>query len=595
MKKLLAIVLSMVLLICSMPLMQANAVFYNGMFEDQLYSVSLSAEKPIEYRAFYPEKSGYYAFYSECYDYSDPFVYCYDENHNQLGYDDNNGGNENFCYIAYLEKDKAYNFEIGAKRFSSGKAIFNVTIIDLDKRIADINLGYTVSVTPSTKRGVEYFRFTPQDSGYYAFSSLQKYAFSNAVLYDSEFNLLDEDDDSGVGSSFYLSHYLEGGKTYYYMSTTSHNISSNTYEVTLNKCEIISQINIVSYPDKMTYYDGYVEQTVDLNGLSAQFVYTDGSTVEWTYSDDGSYSNELVGTTVYADITKDENGKYYGYVSADEGYASFDIEVVDCPVESIEVVSHTKVECYENMTGNEYFDSEKNERWFVYDYKLPHDLVMRINYDDGTYEETRFFDDNNEVPFKYSDNQLKGEKWSLGKNPVTLTYFDKECTFYVDVIENPIESLTLLKAPDRIYHFVINANDEDSEYCEINPYDISGIEIQVNYKDGTSKILNDEDWEYYSGELDGYRYYTDNYALDKPQEIVVKLRYCGHKVFYTVPVVEKGDVNLDYKISIADATEIQRIIVQLSSETDFYVTDYDNDGYITIMDATEIQRRLAKM
>lgn len=67
-----------------------------------------------------------------------------------------------------------------------------------------------------------------------------------------------------------------------------------------------------------------------------------------------------------------------------------------------------------------------------------------------------------------------------------------------------------------------------------------------------------------------------------------------------------GDANNDGKINILDATDIQRILAQLSTyvfDYNYYgpeVTidffhDYDMDGSMTILDATAIQRKLAKL
>ena len=591
MKKLLAITLAIILLLCSVPVAQAQEIYYSGIFINRPNSVRLTEYEPTEYLAFFVEKSGLYAFYSECYDYSDPFVYCYDNDHNLLGYDDNGGGNENFMYVAYLEKDTKYKFEIGANDLSS-KAIFNVTMINLDERTSDINLDVPLTVDPDVYKDTEFFRFTPADSGYYAFSSsLQYYSYIRSALFDSDFNYLDDDDDSGVKTNFCLSHYLEGGKTYYYMSNTD---MYKPYEVAVNKCEIIKEVNILTYPDKMTYYEGFInEETIDLSGLTAQFVYTDGSTYDWEYQVDFEHLDAPVGTTVSAEITQDENGKYYGYVAADEGYAKFDINVVDCPVASIEVVSHTKVECYENMTGIQYYNEEKDESWFVYEYRLPKDLVMRINYDDGTYEETRYFDDNNEVSFKYHSDQ-RNEKWTLGKNPVTITYYDKQCYFYVDVVENPIKNIEVIKAPDALCTFGLNYEDENGLHCKVTPSNLSGIELLINYKDGTSKVLTDEEWNRFEKKLDGYEYKTGVYFIDSPQKVLVTFRYCGHKAFYNVDVVDYGDVNADYKISIMDVTEIQRIVAKISEVRNKYITDYDKDTEITIMDATALQLKIAK-
>ena len=58
-----------------------------------------------------------------------------------------------------------------------------------------------------------------------------------------------------------------------------------------------------------------------------------------------------------------------------------------------------------------------------------------------------------------------------------------------------------------------------------------------------------------------------------------------------------GDVNGDGKISILDATEIQKYIAQLSSLKDeqLAVADVNGDGKISIIDATEIQKYIAQL
>lgn len=57
-----------------------------------------------------------------------------------------------------------------------------------------------------------------------------------------------------------------------------------------------------------------------------------------------------------------------------------------------------------------------------------------------------------------------------------------------------------------------------------------------------------------------------------------------------------GDADLDYEITILDATQIQLKLAQLlprDKEWMFEVADYDRDGEATVLDATAIQRKLA--
>lgn len=58
-----------------------------------------------------------------------------------------------------------------------------------------------------------------------------------------------------------------------------------------------------------------------------------------------------------------------------------------------------------------------------------------------------------------------------------------------------------------------------------------------------------------------------------------------------------GDVNGDSKVSILDATEIQKYLARLSSLSDgqLSVADANGDGNITILDVTEIQKYIAKL
>ena len=57
-----------------------------------------------------------------------------------------------------------------------------------------------------------------------------------------------------------------------------------------------------------------------------------------------------------------------------------------------------------------------------------------------------------------------------------------------------------------------------------------------------------------------------------------------------------GDTDCDGELTITDATEIQRLLVESPSEIfDRFASDFDSDGSITILDASCIQRRIAEM
>jgi len=65
----------------------------------------------------------------------------------------------------------------------------------------------------------------------------------------------------------------------------------------------------------------------------------------------------------------------------------------------------------------------------------------------------------------------------------------------------------------------------------------------------------------------------------------------------TPSAYDNGDVDLDGRVTIKDATQIQRHLAQLTTLDDIAlsVADTDSDGRVTIMDATRIQKFLAQL
>lgn len=587
MKKILSIILCAVILLGVMPVVSFGAdVFYNGMNLDWKYNVSLSEDKPVEYRAFTPEESGFYSLYSMDYTYDDPFVYVFDEAHNEIGFDDDSGFYENFAYYAYMEEGKTYKFEISAVR-QHEESLFNIMITRVDGKIQDIQSGGSFTAEFDIEKDRAFFKFTPETSDYYAFYSNHKNAFTHAIIYDSEWNYLDEDADSGIGCSCYLTYYLEEGKTYYYTCINTLSLLNSSYDMYLEPCEVISQMEIVSYPDKMTYYDGFVEDTINFKGLELEFTYTDGTTARWLYNEE-----DFFGATVDVNLEKDDDGKYFVSIYADFVYDTFELNVIENPIESISVYSASKVECYENMTGYIYADRETYEEWFVYRYELPKDLMMQINYTDGTSVQTSYFDIYDDMYFKSSDNQRKGEPWTVGKNPVTIEYYGKQCEFYVEVLENPIDHFTVEKAPNKQYVYEITGRHAIlGSYCEFWPYDVTGMVLTAHYKDGTTRTFTDEDINLEGCYIGGYRYYIEEQIAYDPGKTRVTMEYCGHEVEYDVMLLTRGDSDGDGEVTIMDATRIQKSLVGLADMTkeESKVSDVDEDKEVTVLDATKIQ------
>lgn len=91
----------------------------------------------------------------------------------------------------------------------------------------------------------------------------------------------------------------------------------------------------------------------------------------------------------------------------------------------------------------------------------------------------------------------------------------------------------------------------------------------------------------FKGEYD----YTVDWLLSRSAWLSAQM-YANYKPSYIL-----GDVDLDGKITIVDATEIQFYVAELSqlSDTSLLAADVSKDGKINIVDATEIQLQLAEL
>ncbi|MBR2715261.1 MAG: dockerin type I repeat-containing protein [Ruminococcus sp.] len=589
MKKLTCVLLIvfMIMSTCECVYAQKSDTLYEYLFLDKSYNITFDERDETRYYMFSPDESGYYSLFSSDLSYEDPFVYCYDENHNEIGFDDDSGMRKNFSYNAYMEKGRKYYFEVGA-RYDTSSMMFHIEITRLDgtsEEIFDDDTATLVNV--DNKKCTALFSFTPKEDGYYAFYS-DSFADTYAILLDSQFKCIGKDDDSGENENCYLSCYLLASNTYYFMVMDSHLGIKRSFDVFLKKAEVITDISFVSYPDKMTYYEGYVEETVNLSGLVIDFIYSDGSTLRWDYDE----NEEIIGATVEIKPKKDDDGKYYFYVMADYAYDEFYVDVIENPIESISVHSGSKLTLEQYMKGQWYFNSDLNKMAFYYYYSLPSDLVIEIKYSDGTSAYAKFIEKFDDMYFTSSSDQRKSE-WKLGENPITIMYYGKECVFNAEVVDNGIKYLSVDSEPKRKYIHV--PMWEEQLYDTVVPYDLTGLVLTAHYKDGAQKTYTDKDVYNWDSTIDDIPYYVESFRINGAGKYKTAMGFCGHKVSYDVHVLCLGDADSDNELTVMDATKIQMYLVSSAwlSEDETNVSDVNFDGVVTVIDATAVQRFLA--
>lgn len=122
-----------------------------------------------------------------------------------------------------------------------------------------------------------------------------------------------------------------------------------------------------------------------------------------------------------------------------------------------------------------------------------------------------------------------------------------------------------------------------------------GVGEWMNKADGTPVFINKskqgDSYIYYNGVMtDLLDWYKENRNDEQGGTFVIKAVTTGEGPYATLI----GDVDLNGKISILDATAIQKYLVSLTSLSDIEKlnADFNGDGKISILDATAIQKHL---
>ncbi len=594
MKKIISVLLCVIMLLSALPMASFSAEENPYIFMDVNwgYEVIINDEEPVLYYAYTVEKSGVYSFYSFCSD-DDPYMHCYDENHNELGFDDNSGFGHNFAYNKYLSEGKTYYFEIGAEILKGDNAKFGIEIRDLTSGVTQMEIHKEYKVKPDVDYDREFFAFTPETDGYYAFMCTGGGLMDlNAVMYDSDFNYISEDDHSGHSSHFYLPYYLKAGETYYYTSLSDYYMMKDIYEVRVQEATPILDINVVKTPDKMTYYNGFVEDSIDFSGLELELIDSNGKVYQYSYDDDTYVPH----TSVYLEMKQSDDFKYYISIDAGLAHKELSVTVTDCPVQSISVHSASDVTLYENTTGY-YSRAVGGADMFYYVFDLPSDLMMQINYKDGTSVVTSYFEPYDGMKFKKVGDQYHAPM-TLGENAVRLSYYDVECDFIVNVVESPVDYFTVERVPYYQGIYTVNLNDPILGDCyEFYPQ-LDGIEFTAHYTDGTTEKLTYFDVDpYFSFTRTNNSYKIEKHRVTSAGKTKVSFTYCNKEITFDAVVLGVGDCDSDGAVTVMDATKIQMYLAQSAQFTNAekQVADVDNDGKVTVMDATSVQLTLAQL
>ena len=275
------------------------------------------------------------------------------------------------------------------------------------------------------------------------------------------------------------------------------------YIEVINPTEKVLVENVEGYED--TYFNDETGEYEDyfryneyfLNDIIVRVHYKDGS-----YKD-AKIFEEVDGERIDADTEQyikpykvGSDNKIHIYYKNSSVYTY--ITVIENPVKSLEVLDGFRLSLIENLDGEmttcynpETGDYDKE--YFKYSTSRIEYARILITYKDGStkiatpkelYSEYFIVDDNQEE-----------NHWEKGKeNYLTVSYLGVETQISVDIIDNPVKSIEVVKY-DEIKlienvdgHWYPTGDEGDSgKYFYYYIPNINGVAVKINYNDGTSK------------------------------------------------------------------------------------------------------------
>ncbi len=383
-----------------------------------------------------------------------------------------------------------------------------------------------------------------------------------------------------------------------------------TYDVEIN-CEyftVVAKVNVVENPvasveavaTKPLYEktDGYWTENCNGETCDEYFeynVYDSEPYFTITYKDGTvyeGYDEEIKEQTGFYtfDITNQEKnhwqvGNNVAKVSFLGVECEFQVEVVITPVASITV--ETTYPLYENYSGymETVFDDQGNEKEYFKYFVLDSAPVFTVTFKDGT-----VFEGTEEqiclmtgVDFYLMENQDENP-WSVGMNTAAMMFFGYEFTFQVEVVENPVASVTgeamsyLVENHSGLWQNYYDEYGNESEFFLYDVYEASPV-FTITYKDGTTFTGTDE--EIY--QKTGVWTYDETEQGEKPWTIgenTANMSYLGCEFDVTFEVVESPVESVE----ITEENGLTIIIKYKDDETSEkvkaidYVVEYTDNG-----------------
>lgn len=438
-----------------------------------------------------------------------------------------------------------------------------------------------------------YFSFTPEEDGYYAF-----YASTDSdtlgYIMDEELNILASDDDNGEGYNFKVKYQMEAGKTYILKARYYGSEETGTIKVCIEKTRYIASLEVTALPTRLDYVKEHV-YNISYKGLKLKATWSDGSVSNWSCNSDGYFNNMIEDEYISFDTDSCETSGEI-IVSCGGQTTCFHINLVDNPVDHIEVVSPSSHKYIENYNGYEMYGGG-----YYYYTNTPTDAVIKIVYQDGSSVTANVGDVVDYYSISWEHNQYD-KAWVVGsENESTVTYLGHTVNLPITVEKNKVESIEVVSGKVTCIENAYGYDMGNGYYYYYSvPEDVT---VKVNYTDGSSVTTNIHDI------LDGYSFswnadqYSDPWTLGDDNYVTIS--YLGvtgklpvsviaspvdHIVINTAPTREYfyGDSEWgwlysdgDYEFYPSDMTGISFTVHYTNGTTKTFTSaDIDDQGLI---------------
>ena len=345
----------------------------------------------------------------------------------------------------------------------------------------------------------------------------------------------------------------------------------DTFNVTIVPCPVksidVEDISIIE-GNNCHIENGNYFYNIYCHNTEAKITFTDGTVINdyyFNYGDD-QYHIEIDTSSQYEEPWVAGN-TYQVTATLLDASCTFNVTILPSPIKSIkfkDIVLRQGVDSY--------FEGEQDFYNILYEF----DAII-VN-DGETFEIDEYgdfiYNDEYYYPsFNASDMQWQ-EPWQVGGTyEVTGTLLGVSSTFNVTIVENPIESIELVKAPDKI------------EYLQGEDLNLKGLHIRINYKDGTYEdiIIKDN----YTGHYPYERYFYSK-KLDKGTSIYANFESSDIAIVYVfdgrfeIPITTKE--NLAEQITLKENADKSLTITVYNSDATSYDMKVLSLGYAWVAD-----------